>query len=118
MPPQMPEDQFDEGWWNKSLKELARERAICPQPDTRRNVLLAEQVIAGRSLRRQRSGEQPTLDTTIPDPSFFRPCCFAFPGGSEMFVINRGEGPSPGTGYVSRILSPLHAPRNTHSRLR
>jgi hypothetical protein len=54
----------------------------------------------------------PTLETTISDPSFFRPCCFAFPTGNEMFVINRGDGLSSGTtGYISRILNPLHTPR-------
>jgi hypothetical protein len=53
----------------------------------------------------------PTLDTTIADPSFFRPCCFAFPARNEMFVINRGDGLSPGTGYVSRTLHPLQTPR-------
>jgi DNA-binding beta-propeller fold protein YncE len=53
----------------------------------------------------------PSFETTISDPSFFRPCCFALPAKDEMFVMNRGDGLSPGTGYITRTLHPLHKAR-------
>jgi hypothetical protein len=52
----------------------------------------------------------PTLDTTIDDPSFFRPCCFAFTRSGEMLVVNRGDPFSPTSGYISRILHPTVNP--------
>jgi hypothetical protein len=52
----------------------------------------------------------PTLNRTIDDPSFFRPCCFAFAPSGEMLVVNRGDPFSPQSGYISRILDPLGNP--------
>src|SRR5207237_2118737 len=52
----------------------------------------------------------PTLTRTIDDPSFFRPCCFAFTPAGELLVVNRGDPFSPKSGYISRILDPLGNP--------
>jgi hypothetical protein len=52
----------------------------------------------------------PTLDTTITDPTFDRPCCFTFGSTGELFVSNRGDGVSPGAGSITRILNPQGAP--------
>jgi hypothetical protein len=52
----------------------------------------------------------PTLTRTIDDPSFFRPCCFAFTSSGEMLVVNRGDPFSPQSGYISRIRDPLGDP--------
>jgi len=52
----------------------------------------------------------PTLNRTIDDPSFFRPCCFAFTPSGELLVVNRGDPFSPKSGYISRILDPLGNP--------
>jgi hypothetical protein len=63
---------------------------------------------SGPVLRYDVSGPSsiPTLDGTIDDPSFFRPCCFAFTRAGEMLVVNRGDPFSPSSGYISRILKP------------
>jgi len=53
---------------------------------------------------------QPTLDATIDDPSFFRPCCFAFTRSGEMLVVNRGDPTTPSSGYITRILHPSRTP--------
>jgi hypothetical protein len=52
----------------------------------------------------------PTLETAITDPTFDRPCCFAFSSTGEMFVSNRGDGVSPGAGSITRILNPQGVP--------
>jgi hypothetical protein len=52
----------------------------------------------------------PTLERTIDDPSFFRPCCFAFTSSGEMFVVNRGDPFVTSSGYISRILNPTRRP--------
>jgi hypothetical protein len=52
----------------------------------------------------------PTHERTIEDPSFFRPCCFAFTRTGEMLVVNRGDPFSPQSGYISRILDPRGNP--------
>ena len=52
----------------------------------------------------------PTLDTTITDSTFDRPCCFVFSGSGELFVSNRGDGVSPGAGSIARILNPQGLP--------
>lgn len=55
-------------------------------------------------------GSSPTLERTINDPSFFRPCCFAFTRSGEMFVVNRGDPFVLSSGYISRILNPSRTP--------
>jgi hypothetical protein len=52
----------------------------------------------------------PTFNTTITDPTFDRPCCFAFTSTGEMLVSNRGDGVSPGAGSITRILNPEGVP--------
>jgi len=67
---------------------------------------------SGPVLRYQVRGptRTPTLERTIDDPSFFRPCCFAFTRSGEMLVVNRGDPFSPQSGYISRILDPQGNP--------
>lgn len=52
----------------------------------------------------------PTLTRTIDDPSFFRPCCFAFTPSGELLVVNRGDPFASQSGYISRIRDPLGNP--------
>jgi DNA-binding beta-propeller fold protein YncE len=52
------------------------------------------------------ASSSPTLDRTITDATFDRPCCFAFSSSSELFVSNRGDGVSSGAGSITRILDP------------
>jgi hypothetical protein len=52
-----------------------------------------------------------TLERTIDDPSFFRPCCFAFTPSGELLVVNRGDPFASSSGYISRILKPTGTPR-------
>jgi hypothetical protein len=52
----------------------------------------------------------PTLERTIDDPSFFRPCCLAFTRSGDMLVVNRGDPFVAHSGYISRILRPQGTP--------
>jgi hypothetical protein len=51
-----------------------------------------------------------TVDATISDPTFDLPCCLALSRSGELFVVNRGDGLSPGAGSITRITSPQRTP--------
>lgn len=80
---------------------------VKPRPDSAKLFVMAAQDAGGLGesgpvLRYDvTASSAPTLDRTIDDPSFFRPCCFAFTGSGEMFVVNRGDPFVLSSGYIS-----------------